>query len=212
MDCPAPPSAAADLFPELAEKIKDAGPNSLTEGERQKLVVAVIPWCRKLAREHADHIRRTGRRVETEDLEAEAFVAASEAAQYFDPRRGCQFTTFVKPWVQTHLIAKTDLRYQVEAAGMEYPDRQPDRADGPEEIEPAGPTAAELRILGNLPEPTRTVVRLSVFDRLSPGRIADQLGMALKDVRLHLRNAAGRLGKVADGDNAVGAMLAASGN
>jgi DNA-directed RNA polymerase specialized sigma24 family protein len=41
------------------------------------------------------------------------------------------------------------------------------------------------------------VVRLSVFDRLTPGRIAVQLDMPLKDVRLHLRNASHKLGKAA---------------
>lgn len=212
MSC-APQAAPPLLFPELLEQVREAGPNSLSETERQRLVIGVVAWCRRLARDFAAELpRRGGRRAEVEDLEAEAFVAAAEAAAYFDPRRGVQFTTFVKPWVQTHLIAITDPRYKVEAGGMEFPERVAAREDGPTEIEADEPDADARRMLAGLPEPTRSIVRLAVFDRLTPGRIAVQLDMPLKDVRLHLRNATDKLGRGARNDDAVGLMLALSGN
>jgi DNA-directed RNA polymerase specialized sigma24 family protein len=200
------------LFPELVEQIKEAGPNGLSEPERQALVLGVLSWCRRLARDFAGELRRKGRAVEVDDMEGEAFLAAAEAAQYYDPRRGVAFTTFVRPWVQTHLIAVTDPRYTVAAAAMEFPERVTSREDGPEEIERPGPDADARRVLGNLAEPARSVVRLSVFDGLTPGRIAVRLDMPLKDVRLHLRNAAARLGKVRETDDAVADMIAAAGN
>jgi hypothetical protein len=120
MSCPADGPL---LFPELVEQVREAGPNTLTEGERQSLVVGVLNWCRKLARDFARDLRtRTGRVVDVEDMEGEAFVAATEAAQYWHASRGVAFTTFVRPWVQTHLIAVTDQRYTVPMAGMEFPD------------------------------------------------------------------------------------------
>jgi RNA polymerase sigma factor (sigma-70 family) len=195
------------LFPEVLAA-KEAGPNALTEPERQALVIKVIPWCRKLARDHADELSRKGRRVEVEEVESEAFLAATDAAQYYDPRRvAAEFITFVRPWVQNHLTAVTDPRYQVQAVAIEFPERIADRDDWPAEAEPDGPDADQETQLRNLPEPTRTIVRLSVFDRLPPGRIAAQLGIALKDVRLHLRNAVGRLNRAAESDAAAAAMF-----
>lgn len=206
-------SSEPTLFPELVDQIKEAGPNALTEAERQALVVGVVPWCRKLARQFVAAVRgKSGRKLDVEDMEAEAFLAAAEAARFFDTRRGIAFTTYVRAWVDTHLIAVTDPRYEVAAAAMEFPDRVSARDDGPEEIETPGPDADARRLLGNLNEPARTVVRLVVFDRLTVGRVAVQLDMPLKDVRLHLRNAADRLAKARGTDDAVAAMIAMSGN
>jgi RNA polymerase sigma factor (sigma-70 family) len=205
-------SSEPSLFPELVEQAKDAGPNSLSGAERHKLVESVIGWCRKLARDFAAARRLAGQRLEVDDIESEAFVAAAEAACYFDPRRGIQFTTYVRAWVDRHLIAVADPRYRIEAAAMEFPERVASRDDGPEEIDPPGPDADARRILGSLAEPARTIVRLSVFDRLSPGRIAAQLGMPLKDVRLHLRNSAAKLNHGSSNDAGFAAMMAAAGN
>jgi DNA-directed RNA polymerase specialized sigma24 family protein len=214
------------LFPDQVAEVRKAGPNALSEPERHKLVEKVIPWCRRLARDHATAIRlATGRRLEIDDLEGEAFVAAAEAAIYYDPRRGVGFTTYVRPWVQTHLTQKTDPRYTVQAAGMEFPERVADRDDGPAEVEADTPDADEARLLGNLQEPARTIVRLCVFEGLSPAQVAIQAaGMpyydhgvrrvieADKDVKLIMRNAAAKLARgVATGD-AVDAMIGASGN
>jgi RNA polymerase sigma factor (sigma-70 family) len=172
------------------------------------MILSVTKWCRKLARDHCSEVGRMGRRFEVEDLESEAFLAATEAAQYWHESRGVQFITFASAWIRTHLIAVTDPRLTPQGAGIEFPERIESREDGPEEIEDAKPCEVSRRLLGNLPEPTRTIVQLSVFSRLSPGRIAMQLGIPLKDIRLHLRNAGDRLKKASAAGDGVDQMIA----
>jgi RNA polymerase sigma factor (sigma-70 family) len=199
------------LFPEI-EQARRGGENTLTEPEREGLVLGVLDWCRRLARDHAETLAQCGRRPEADDLIQEAFLAATEAARYYHADRGTRFTTFVKPWVQIHLTAVTDRRLVVPMGAMEHPESVKDRDDGPEAIEPDEPDAGERRLLGNLPEPCRTIVRLSVFDGLGPDRIAAQLGLAVKDVKLMMRNGAARLGRALDSDGDFDGMAAASGN
>jgi DNA-directed RNA polymerase specialized sigma24 family protein len=218
------------LFPESVEQLRAAGPNALSEPERQGLVVGVIDWCRKLAHQHARKLRSKGRTPDTDNLEGEAFLAATEAAQYFDERRGVRFTTFAGAWVRTHLMSVTDDRLDVAAAPLDEPAWVEMRADGGDPavlaeeaeegqflraVEAWGESEAEVpeiwrRLLGNLAGTAREAVRLLVFERLPASRIAQQLGMEVKDVRLVLRNAAARLSKARAAGDAFDRMLTAA--
>ena len=202
----------AYLFPELCEQVRKAGANALSDPERHALIAKYLRWFRKLARAQAKRLASQGRPAEVEDVEGEAFLAASEAAQFYRPEIGVQFGTFATAWIARHFARTYDARLAVPAVGLEFPDRQVAREDGPEEAADPEPDEEGRRLLNNLPEPTRTIVRLSVFARLSPGRIADQLGMSLKDVRLELRNAAAKLGRAVAVGEAMDCMSRASGN
>jgi RNA polymerase sigma factor (sigma-70 family) len=223
-----------EMAAELVAQARAAGPNSLTEAERQKLVLSVVDWCRKLANAHYKTLRESVRAaLDVDDLHSEAFVAATEAAEYFDPRRGIQFTTFSAAYIRTHLTGIADPRHALAARSVESAEEFPDRAGEGEDPAALAEEAEEAaligtcerwnkseeevrqiwrRLLSNLPEPTREIVRLLVFERQPASRIAMRLGMKAKDVRLHLRNAAKRLTKAEATGAAADVLCAASGN
>jgi RNA polymerase sigma factor (sigma-70 family) len=198
-----------DLF---CQQVQESGPNALSAPERQALVTGYLAWFRKLARQHTDKLRRRGWQLDVEDVEGEAFLAASEASMYYRAELGVKFGTFATAWIGKHFTRLYDVRLTVPTVGLEFPDRQEARGESEDIPADPEPDAEQRRFLGNLPEPTRSIVRLSVFSRLSPDQIAEQLGMPVKDVKLEQRNAAAKLGRAVGVGEAVDGMIRASGN
>lgn len=169
-------------------------PNNLSDHERNRLVESCLPWCKKLAREHAKSINLADRHFDIEDLESEAYVACVHASQFYRPDRGTKFITMASAWIRTHLRSVTDSRRVVVPGRMSQPELVEEQdCDG--DAEAYSPNEAEERMLRTLDEPARTVVRLIVFDGLRPEQVAAQLGMEVKDVKLVMRNSAEKLGK-----------------
>jgi hypothetical protein len=71
-----------------------------------------------------------------------------------------------------------------------------EREEGETEPDTVPANEEELLLLANLTGDAREVVRLMVFEELSPDRVAVQMGKAVKDVRLIARNAARHLAGV----------------
>lgn len=176
--------------------------NDLTEAERQELAASVFALCRKMAREKAAELRDQGRRVDADELEGDAMLAAVQAAREFDPARGeryetraVKFSTFARGFIATALLASTDERA---LPRVKYTDRlerldRPGGDGGEEDREPVEPNDGQARLLGLLHEPARTVVRLVVFEGLTPDQAAARTGRKPKDIKLILRNAAADL-------------------
>lgn len=188
-------SAAATMFPDDVIVAKNRE-NTLTVAERQELAASVVGLCKTMGRDAADRLELAGRHFEAEEFEAEAMLAAVQAAREWQPDRGTKFSTFAVAFINQHFAGVTDRRYQVSLAEMEFPDHFPQREadeDAGDEPGTREPNADQLRLLNTLPEPTRSVVRLCVFDGFTPDMIAKQLHMAPKDVKLVIRNAGHRL-------------------
>lgn len=192
------------LFPDA---IKRKGPNNLSVSERQTLVAGCEKWCRKLARDHAAEQGRIGRRCDVEELEGEAFLACCESAKYFDVNAGFKFITFSGTWVRTHLMAYSDPRKSVPTVGLENECFITNRDDGETEPITFEPANEAARYLENFAGVTRDVVQLSVCGQLTPDQIAVQLGMKVKDVHLHIRNALARLTRASKSDAAAKRMI-----
>ena len=172
--------------------------NALSVAERQKLVADVIPLCRKFARDRMSMIEAfIGGRVSVEDLEGECYLAAVHAAEKFDPSRGLAFSTACTSFLKTHIFAYLSNLW-IEPPAGQYDDARDngEREEGETEPDTIPANEEELLLLANLTGDAREVVRLMVFEELSPDRVAMQLGKAVKDVRLIARNAARHLAGV----------------
>lgn len=163
--------------------------NALSDADRGKLVEGVMAWCRKQARDAAKAASLAGRSIDVEDLESEAFIAAVCASKVYDPTTKNKFLTVAAAWVKTHLRMILDPRRTVRPGQIGAPELVTARDDG-DEAEPYDPNKAELRTLRSIKEPARSIVRMVIFGDLTPDQVAVQLGMEVKDVKLHLRNAA----------------------
>lgn len=168
-------------------------PNALPTHERQQLTLSCQSLCRKIAREHVAKMAQHGRREEVDDCESEAFLACVEASQYYDPTCGVKFTTYSAQWIRTALLAWSNKQATQLAGGMEYPDLVADReVEIPDDIE-VEIDARQRVLLAQLTEPDRTIVLLTHFAKQSPDRVATRLNLDVKDVKLRMRNAAGKL-------------------
>ena len=182
----------ADLFGHGQRRI------TLTVAQRQKLVADVIPLCRKFARDRLSMIEAfAGGRVSIEDLEGECYLAAVHAAEKFDPARGLAFSTACVSFLKTHIFAYLSNLWIDPPAGQ-YDDSRDNGGHEEGDAEPNTVPANEDEaiLLANLEGDAREVVRLMVFEELSPDRVAVQMGKAVKDVRLIARNAAKHLARV----------------
>lgn len=165
-------------------------PNTLTTAERQRLVEDVIPMCRKFAQDKFSKIEEfLGGRLAIEDLEAECYLAATHAAEKFDKSRGNEFSTACYSFLNKHITAFLQNYWTDKPAG------QYDESRGGEVIEESDgepclvePNDAEAMLLANLHGDAREIVRLMVFEELTPEQVAVQMGKAVKDVRLIARN------------------------
>jgi RNA polymerase sigma factor (sigma-70 family) len=176
-------------------------PNDLTKEERNALVEGCLPWCKKLAREHAQTLKCAERHFDADDLEAEAYVACCSAAQYYRPERGTKFITMASAWIRTHLRSVTDARRIVVPGRMEQPELVEDRDEADDDSGAYTPNTDEERMLKALAEPARSVVRLVVFEGLRPDQVAAQLNMDVKDVKLIMRNSVAKLGDYLQGES-----------
>ena len=178
--------------------------NKLSDELRNDLVEMVIPWCKKLASDHYRKISSDRKRFDEDELQSEAFVAACNAAKYYDEKRGVAFTTYVRQWVTTHLTSYTSPTRPINqttlaSVGIESPESVLDHDRDEDDticFEPVKPDVDQSRLLGYLPENTREIARLCVFEKLSPDRIALQLNIPVKDVKLHMRNAFAKLADI----------------
>jgi RNA polymerase sigma factor (sigma-70 family) len=212
--CHAPATPSTDTPDDMAAWIETArkrGENDLDQTARGRLVTKNIGWLRKLAGQHARQVRAAGDHCEREELESEAFVAAVEAAKFYDPDLGIRFVTYVSPWVRTALIRFTDPRAADKAGPMEFPDSVGDREDGPTEFDPRDTTPFEAGLLRNLSPVNAQIVRLFAVDGLAPSRIAEQLDMTPKDVRLELANAARKIAEAVRRGESIDAAAAGGG-
>lgn len=171
--------------------------NTLSEAERGHLVESCLNLCRKVARQAA--ARSPGEDID--DLEGEAMLACVEAAKRWHPpapgQPAAKFSTFAQAYMQKRLKGLVADRRQELAAlrGANWDliaDRGEDFAD---DSATYAPNENERELLSKLTEPAREAVRLVVFEGLPPDRVADQLGMSVKDVKLILRNASKALTK-----------------
>lgn len=174
-------------------------PNTLPPEERKRLVASVIPMCRKYAADRFSRIEsQAGNRVSLEDLEAECYLAAVHAAEKHDKDRGNAFSTTCYSFLKTHIFGYLQNMW-VQDAGKQHVGFDDSRDNGQSAEESDGdpdtlpPDCEEGLLLANLTGEAREVVRLMVFEELSPEQVAIQMGKAVKDVRLIARNAAKHL-------------------
>jgi DNA-directed RNA polymerase specialized sigma24 family protein len=216
MSCRKPQEAT--LFDDPNEAYKRAGKNDPATVDRKALVEGVVGWCNRLAGKFLAEQRTKGRPldIDLDDLRSEAYVAACEAAEFYHPSSGFQFTTFVRPWVWARFLAVADQRRTFRAAAMEFPERVPDREATDGEAEVDEPSEDQRRLMAKLPPFSRELVRLHVFERVSIGALATRFDLDLKDIRLALRTAAELIGqtktKGAEADAGIDRMLAAAGS
>ncbi|MCG2841292.1 RNA polymerase sigma factor [Sandaracinobacter sp. RS1-74] len=72
---------------------------------------------------------------------------------------------------------------------------------GPERIVESRETLERIRAaIAALPEPTRTILRLTRFEGRTQRETAEQVGVTTTTVENHLRRALARLGRIRDGD------------
>lgn len=184
-------SAQLHLFPGSEPR----RPNDLTPAVRQGLVEGCLNLCRKLARQSAGYVTVS----DVEDLEGEAFLACTVAATYWRPEGDAKFSTFAQSYIRERLkgLASDQQRRAIHTHSADFDLMADERDDGDEDGESTAdvPTPADEELIIKLPEQSREVVRLAVFDRLPPERIADRLGYEVKDVKLVMRNAAKELVK-----------------
>lgn len=208
------------LYPDCAAGGRPV-PNALSPAERQKLVVSVIPWCKKAAREQVQALERIGRAADFEELESEAYVAACQAAEFYREGKGATFLSYARTWIANRFREATDTRRTVQAGHLACPEIVPEpelaAEDGPDTYTP---TADEERMLRVLDEPARTIVRMVVFEGLSPDQVALQMAGQpyyvkvkgrtvkrtvgeVKDVKLIIRNSVEALGKYMKAEDAA---------
>lgn len=178
--------------------------NQLSDAERGELVLSCESLCRKLAQKAVPYDDNTSRRSQKiEDMTSEAFLACVEAAKYFEPpspgnpSKAAKFST-----VATNYITKKLKRIQEDerkaaqcgtGANWDLVPEENDEEDYKLVVDEPG--SNDLKILGSLAEPARSVVRLMVFEKVPPDRVATQLGMETKDVKLIVRNSIRALAK-----------------
>ena len=175
-------------------------PNQLSLPKRQKLVESVIPLCRNFAAKTWGQIEGfAGARMTLEDLEADCYVAATQAAEKFDPARGFQFTTACTAYLMRSVRASIQTAFGHRVA-LEFDDARNSAGEQVpfEESDILPPNAEESLLLANLSGIPKEVVRLTVFEELQPEQVAQQIGIPVKDVRLIMRNSVKHLQGVKD--------------
>ncbi len=176
------------LFPGLfAQPVND-----LTTGERNALVLSCERLCASLARKAVGTVPG----IEVDDLTQEALLVCVEAAAKWSPRLGVKFSSYVTTGITRHmgkLVVGHRSRGTVQVETWDDLSAVQAVAEEEQEAEPEEFTPEQAEAIGRLAEPMQTVVRLVLVGRLSPDRIAAQLGSTVKDVKLMLRNAAAQL-------------------
>jgi RNA polymerase sigma factor (sigma-70 family) len=124
-------------------------------------------------------------RAEAEDAVQEVFIAVWRAADRFDPAVASE-TTFIA------MIARRRLIDRVRKIG-----RKPDESELGAVNEPMVETTDRLEVadeariaaaaLDELGEPQRTVLKLSIYDGLSHGDIAEKMDLPLGSVKTYIR-------------------------
>jgi DNA-directed RNA polymerase specialized sigma24 family protein len=128
--------------------------------------------------------------MDVANLEGEALLACVEAARFWEPEGAAKFATFAQAYVQKRLRGMAaDQKKEAAALRQANWDLIPDELDD-DETEITEPTEEQEAILGALAEPMRTAVRQIVFEGLTPARVAAQMGVEVKDLKLSIRNAA----------------------
>jgi DNA-directed RNA polymerase specialized sigma subunit len=191
----------ADVPDELPQE------NQLATAEWQRLVEGCAYLCKSLARKVAVKFHRLH---ELDQLVSDANLYCCEAACKWQPGRGVKFSTYAHAYIWRSL---TRPYCEGRSKAAEYGagdafwggcvDHNAD--DEPASVRPVNEDQAGL--LRALPEPTRTIVRLFVFERLGFGEIADQVGLAVKDVRLCLRGAGVRLNAILERHHAATSLF-----
>lgn len=163
--------------------------NELTRHQRGELVLAAADVIKAEAVNHAKGIGRTS---EIDDFIGVAQLATVEAAIHWNPVVGVKFTTYATSYIRRQLARETANLDQARdmAEGWDaVPQKDVDEGDR-EASGPRVPTPEQMLIIGQLPASNREIVRLSVFELLTPETIAIRLGLEVKDVKLAIRNAA----------------------
>lgn len=171
--------------------------------DRAKLAESCLPMCRALARKMCppdDSRQRREHRVE--DIAAEAMLYLWEVATTFDPTGPAKFSTVAYAYISKrlrHIIDEQRLASQhATGADMGLIVQRP--ADGPESDDDheaddedsdgaVSLTDDHRDLMQRLPAHARRCVML-VLSGFTPEQAATQLGMATKDVKLVIRNAA----------------------
>lgn len=178
---------ATTLFPDLfADPVND-----LSTEERNALVLRCERLCASLARGALGGVPG----LDADDLTQEALLVFTEAAAKWSPRLGVKFSSYVTTGVRRHLDKLVITHRSRGEVSPESWDTVPGREEVGDEEQAAaeGYTATQAEAVARLTEPMRTAVRLVLDERLSPDRIAVQLNLSTKDVKLLLRNAAHQL-------------------
>jgi RNA polymerase sigma factor (sigma-70 family) len=179
------------LFPTLVPPRE----NSLTTEERNALVMTCERLCHSIARRVGSGVPG----IDLEDLGQEALVACVEAAKRWHPDQGTKFSTYATPCIERHL---TSLTTRVRCEATVHMDSWESVTD-PRSLEVAEEGSGETDLaltpeqqvaMDRLPDQSRVAVTL-VLQGLAPDRIAERLGIAVKDAKLILRNAEKQLRK-----------------
>lgn len=169
--------------------------NRLSDAERNALVLSCEGLYKSLAWEAA---KAAGLLHELDDLVMDAALACVEASRAWEPGTSAKFSTYATTRIKRHLIkcvedakpGATAVRF---ANWDHVEDEAPADADGAVRLTPE-----EQTLLGRIDHADREAVRLVVCEGLTPDRVAEQLGVEVKDVKLRLRNAAKKLGAQKD--------------
>lgn len=179
-------------YSNLLGEVAPAKHNSLSAEERNALVLSCERMCIGIARKAVHGARG----LDVDDLTQEAMVSCVEASKRWDPTRGVKFSSYAHKCIArdvNKIVVAHRSKGEVQSEDWDgFVD--PQTADGP--TTPGREfTPEQLAAIDRLPETARLVVRLVLDDGLSPARIADQVGLGIKDVKLVLRNAAAQLRK-----------------
>src|SRR5262245_17735326 len=74
--------------------------NTLTQPERDALVLSVVALGHKLARDYVRRVRGVDQESLKEDLYGAAMHGAVYAARVYQPERGCRFVTYAHWWMR----------------------------------------------------------------------------------------------------------------
>lgn len=159
--------------------------NNLTRAEQNELVLSVQHLARGEAIRHGHHINRTN---EIDDLTSIALVGIVEASKTFQEERGTKFSTWATAWMRRCLIRESaKLESAIDLESWDHIADDAEESTG--EIDTRTPNAEQALLLSTLPESSREIVRLAVFERMAPDQIAAFLHLPVKDVKLQIRNA-----------------------
>ncbi|MCH2177496.1 MAG: sigma-70 family RNA polymerase sigma factor [Mariniblastus sp.] len=121
-----------------------------------------------------------------EDAVQDIFVHLWKSAERFDPKVAAE-KTFVAMIARRRLIDISRRKSWPTPSEYEFERMDSKERSGPEQAELKDEAAKAAKLLDELPEDQRKVIRMSIYDGMTHTRISEATGLSLGTVKTHIR-------------------------